>query len=254
MQLWAIAANTYRENIRDRVLYSIVFFAVLVLCASLVMEEITIGDQDKVVRSVALGAIRAFGSVMSIFLGIGLVYKEIEKKTVYTIVSKPIARWVFIVGKYLGLMGVIVTMIALMAGLYILLMLTQHGPPATSVYASWWMLTVELGLLTAWAILFSSYSAPITAASFSIAVFVIGHLADDIWRFGLQAESEQVRQFAGVLYWFLPNLSVFNVHDLAVHHLPIPVEQLIGATGYGLGYTVVVLTLAVWVFSGRDFK
>ena len=146
MQLWAIAANTYRENIRDRVLYSIVFFAVLVLCASLVMEEITIGDQDKVVRSVALGAIRAFGSVMSIFLGIGLVYKEIEKKTVYTIVSKPIARWVFIVGKYLGLMGVIVTMIALMAGLYILLMLTQQGPPAASVYASWWMLTVELGL------------------------------------------------------------------------------------------------------------
>ena len=147
MQLWAIAANTYRENIRDRVLYSIVFFAVLVLCASLVMEEITIGDQDKVVRSVALGAIRAFGSVMSIFLGIGLVFREIEKKTVYTIVSKPIARWVFIVGKYLGLMGVIVTMIALMAGLYILLMLAQQGPPAASVYASWWMLTVELGLL-----------------------------------------------------------------------------------------------------------
>ena len=85
-------------------------------------------------------------------------------------------------------------------------------------------------------------------------MFVIGHLADDIWRFGLQAESEQVRQFAGILYWFLPNLSVFNVHDLAVHHLPIPTEQLIGATGYGLGYTVAVLTLAVWVFSGRDFK
>lgn len=254
MQLWAIAANTYRENIRDRVLYSIVFFAVLVLCASLVMEEITIGDQDKVVRSVALGAIRAFGSVMSIFLGIGLVYKEIEKKTVYTIVSKPIARWVFIVGKYLGLMGVILTMIALMAGLYVTLMLTQQGPPALSVYESWWMLTVELGLLTAWAILFSSYSAPITAASFSIAVFIIGHLADDIWRFGLQAESEQVRQIAGILYWFLPNLSVFNVHDLAVHHLPIPLTQLLHATGYGLGYTAVVLSLAVWVFSGRDFK
>ena len=118
MQLWAIAANTYRENIRDRVLYSIVFFAVLVLCASLVMEEITIGDQDKVVRSVALGAIRAFGSVMSIFLGIGLVYKEIEKKTVYTIVSKPIARWMFVLGKYLGLMAVIAAQLALMALLY----------------------------------------------------------------------------------------------------------------------------------------
>ncbi|MCB9760421.1 MAG: ABC transporter permease [Alphaproteobacteria bacterium] len=253
-QLLAIAANTFRESIRDRILYSLVFFAVLMLFTSLALEEITVGDQDKVVRSVALGAIRLFGSVVSVFLGIGLVYKEIERKTIYTIASKPIPRWLFVVGKYAGLMAVIAVLIGLMGAIYLVLITVQQGFPGGGVFLSWGMLYVELALLTAWAILFSSYSSPITASSFSLAVFVIGHLADDLWLFGQQAESETVRKLSEVIYWVLPNFSVFNIHGLVIHDLPIPAGQVLGALGYGVGYTAAVLAVACMVFNTRDFK
>jgi len=253
-RLIAIATNTFREAIRDRILYSILFFAALVLVTSLAMREITIGDQDKVVRSVALGAIRLFGSIISIFLGIGLVYKELERKTIYTIASKPIPRWLFILGKYAGLMGVIAVELALMGGLYVVLMSTQQGFPEASVFISWIMLYMELALLTAWALLFSTYSAPTTAASFSLAIFVIGHLADDVWLFGSQAESELIQQASRVIYWVLPNFQLFNASDLAVHEFPIPAAHFWGAMGYGAGYIAIVLAAACAIFATRDFK
>ena len=253
-RLYAIAVNTFREAIRDRILYSILFFGALVLLTSLAMQELTLGDQDKVVRSIAQGAIRLFGSVIAIFLGIGLVFKELERKTIYTIASKPIPRWLFILGKYVGLMGVIAAELGLMALLYIVLMTVQQGFPASSVFVSWVMLYMELGLLTAWAILFSSYSTPTTAAAFTLAIFAIGHSADDIWMFGQKAESESVRAFSEYLYYVLPNLGVFNATDLAVHHMPIPTEQFLWAMGYGVGYSAVVLGAAALVFSRRDFK
>ncbi len=253
-RLYAIAVNTFREAIRDRILYSILFFGALVLLISLTMREITIGDQDKVVRSIALGAIRLFGSIIAIFLGIGLVFKELERKTIYTIASKPIPRWLFILGKYAGLMGVIAAELLLMGGLYVALMSTQQGFPATSVFVSWGLLYIELGLLTAWAILFSSYSTPTTAASFSLATFAIGHTADDIKMFASQAQSEVMKQLAEVVYWVLPNFEVFNVSELAVHSQPVPGDYILTALGYGLGYTAAVLAAAVAVFSRRDFK
>ncbi|MCB9795175.1 MAG: ABC transporter permease [Alphaproteobacteria bacterium] len=253
-QLMAIATNTFRESVRDRVLYSIVFFAVLVLITSVMVKEITIGDQEKIVRSVALGAIRLASAVVSIFLGIGLVYKEIERKTIYTIASKPTPRWLFILGKYLGLMGVIVVQLLLMAALYVGLMTAEQGFPGASVFLSWGMLILEMALLTAWAILFSSYSSPVIATLFTVAVLVVGHLADDLKNYAAMADSELAKQVADALYWILPNFSIFNVHDLAVYHLPIPGQQLLGATIYGLSYTAVVLAAAMLVFQRRDFK
>jgi len=253
-RLYAIAVNTFREAIRDRVLYSILFFGVLVLLTSLAMQELTLGDQDKVVRSIAQGAIRMFGSIIAIFLGIGLVFKELERKTIYTIASKPIPRWMFIQGKYFWLLSVISAELGLLALLYVVLMTVQQGFPASSVFVSWVMLYMELGLLTAWAILFSTYSTPTTAAAFTMAVFAIGHTADDIWLFGQKADSEAVRQMSEALYWVLPNLGVFNASNLSIHHMPIPLSQFLTAMGYGLGYTAVVLALATVVFSRRDFK
>ncbi len=253
-QLFALATNTFREAIRDRILYSLLFFAGLLLLVALAMQEFTIGDQDKVVRSAALGAIRLFGSVISIFLGIGLVYKEIERKTIYTIASKPLSRWLFVLGKYLGLMGVIAVQLMLMALLYVVLLTVQQGFPQSGVFLSWGLLYLELALLTAWALLFSTYSSPTVATAFALSIYVIGHLADDIALFGRQSDSESVRGLAEVVYWVLPNFEVFNAAPLAAHNLPVPTEMITGAVAYGLGYTAVVLVIAMMVFSTRDFK
>ena len=253
-RLFAIAHNTFRETMRDRVLYSLLFFAGLVLVTSLVLEEVTIGDADKVVRSVGMGAIRIFGSVFAIFLGVGLVYKELERKTIYTIASKPIPRWIFVLGKYFGLMGVIVVNVALMGVLFLGVTSYQQGFVGSGVFVAWGLLIVELGLLTAWSLLFSTYSSPTVAATFSIAVFVIGHLADDIWLYGTVAQSETVRATAEAVYWVLPNFSVFDVSDLAVHGLPMDSGQVLLAVAYGVGYASAVLAAACLVFQGRDFK
>lgn len=253
-KLWALAHNTFREAVRDRILYSILFFAVGVIGLSLLMQEITVGDRDKVVRSVAQGAIAAFGSIISMFLGISLVWGEVEKKTVYTILSKPISRWLFVLGKYLGMMMTLTAVVAIMLAVYTVLLSIQQGFPPPIVYVSAALLIVELMLLTGWATLFSTYSAPTTAAAFTLAVFVIGHLADDIWIYGNQLDNPGAQSVARVLYWALPNFEMFNIRGHAVHELPIPWEQVWGATAYGLCYTAGVLGLAMLVFERRDLK
>lgn len=253
-RIWALAHNTFREAVRDRVLYSILFFAVGVIALSLAMQEITVGDRDKVVRSVAQGAIAAFGSLISIFLGISLVFKEVERKTVYTILSKPISRWTFVLGKYLGMMMTLAVQVAVMMVVYTVLLTIQQSFPPAVVFVAAMMLMFELMLLTAWATLFSTYSAPTTAAAFTLAVFIIGHLADDIWSFGSQLENPAAVEISRFLYWVLPNFEMFNIRQYAVHELPIPWDQVMGSMAYGLCYTAGVLGLAMLVFERRDLK
>ena len=253
-RLVALAVNTFREAVRDRILYSILFFGVGVIVFSLALEEITIGDQAKVVRSVGQGAIDLFGSVIAMFLGVSLVWKELDKKTIYTILSKPIPRWMFILGKYLGLMLTLTVEVLVLLAIYCGLMVAVQTFPPGVVFVSVGMLLLELMLLTAWATLFSSYSEPTTASAFTLAIFVIGHLADDIWLFGSQSDSEAVQSISRVLYWMLPNFEVFNTRAAAVHELPIPWEQVGAATGYGLAYTAAVLAAAMLIFQRRDVK
>ena len=252
--LWALATNTFREAVRDRVLYSILFFAVGVLALSLVVEDITIGDQAKVVRSVAQGSVDVFGAIIAMFLGVSVIHKELERKTVYTVLSRPLPRWRFVFGKYVGLMLTLVVEIAVLVFVYSLFMLSRNDLPDGTFMVSMGMLVAELALLTAWATLFSAYSAPTTAAAFTLAVFVIGHLADDIWLYGNQAESESVRSVARALYWMLPNFEVFSIRDAAVHKLAVPWDRVCTGLLYGFGYTAAVLGAAVAVFQNKDVK
>ena len=170
-RLWALCVNTFREAVRDRVLHSILFFAVGVVIFSLALKEVTIGDQAKVVRSIGQSGIDFFASVIAMFLGISSIWKELEKKTIYTLLSKPIPRWMFLLGKYCGLMLTIVVEVVLLTCLYSLLMLAQQSFPPPVFFASIALLLVELMLITAWSILFSSYSAPTTATAFMLATF-----------------------------------------------------------------------------------
>ena len=253
-RLLALASNTFKEAIRDRVLYSLLFFAVLVLVGSLAVENITIGDQEKVVRSFAFGAMRFFSAIMALFLGVGLVYKELERKTIYTIASKPIPRWLFLMGKFTGLMAVLAVQLGAMALLYVLLMGLSQGLPSESFYSALFLLFVELGLLVAWAILFSTYSAPTTASLFSLAIFFIGNLADDIWHYGQKAESESLRALSEWLYWLLPNFEILNGTPAVVHEQALSSARLSASLCYGIGYTLAVRCVAILVFSKRDFK
>ena len=249
-----IATNTFREAVRDRVLHSILFFAVLLLCLSLALREVAIGDTEKVVRGVALGGTSLLAAVIAVFLGVGLVYKEIEKKTIYTLASKPMPRWQLLLGKYLGLWLTLAAEVGLLTAFYSVILGMQQGLPSVHVYVAMGMLMVELSLLTAWATLFSTFAAPMTASAFTICIYLIGHFADDLRLFGERADPGAFKTMVEVLYRVVPNLEAFNIRTEAVHGVAVPAGELAWSTAYGVGYTVAVLAVAMWIFERRDFK
>lgn len=254
MVIWTLALNTFREAVRDRVLHSIFFFAVVTVCASLLLKDVTLGDQDKIVRSIAEGGIDLFASLIAMFLGISIIWKELEKKTVFTILSKPMPRWQFVIGKYLGLNLTIWVEIVLLSLMYVLLMVFQQDFPSMIFFVSMGLLVMELMLLTAWATLFSTYSAPTTASAFTISIFTIGHLADDLWLLGSKSDSLFLEQIVHFIYWVVPNFEVLSIRELSVHERVIPWAQVGSAVGYGAVYSAVVLMVAVMLFNRKDIR
>ena len=188
MKILTIARNTFREAIRDRILYNLLFFALLMIAISLLIATLTVGEQSKIIIDIGLGSINIFGALIAIFLGIGLIIKEIEKKTIYNILSKPVPRYQFIAGKYLGLLITILVNIAIMgAGLYLILIANEFrwGHDLSNINFDIWkaiyMIFIELMVVTALALMFSTFSSSSTlSAIFTIAVYFIGHLTEEL--------------------------------------------------------------------------
>ncbi|PYT06796.1 MAG: hypothetical protein DMF49_10110 [Acidobacteria bacterium] len=248
----AIALNTFREAIRDRVLYLLLFFALALITASRVVSMLTVGSEEKIIKDLGLAAIELFGVLTAVLIGVGLVFKEIEKRTVHVLLSRPVRRWHFLVGKYLGLSLVLAVNCLLMtAGLYLVLL--AHGDPDPWLLPAIGLLFLEQLVMTAVALLFSSFSSPILSSVFTLSVYAVGHLS---WSFRLLRE--RVPQQAGkllcdALYYGLPNLERFNIKGEAVHHFPVAASELGLAACYGAGWAVLLMAIACGVFARRDF-
>ncbi len=253
MKIKAIALNTFREAIRDRVLYLLLFFALTSLLFSRLLALLTVGDRIKIVTDVGLASISLFGALMAILMGTGLVYKEIDKKTIYTLLSKPIHRHQFLLGKYFGLVLTLFVMLSLMTAIFFIIYFLHALKIEWSMLIALFYIFLELCLITAVALFFSCFSTPILSSIFSLAFYLIGHLS---W--GLEALFKKMTPGVGkvtaqILYTLLPDLENFNFKTEIVHHLPIPPQVLIYSTIYGISYTVFVLFLAILVFRKRDF-
>jgi ABC-type transport system involved in multi-copper enzyme maturation permease subunit len=252
MKTAAIATNTFREAIRDRILYLLLAFAILMIASSRVLGLLTVGAEEKIVKDIGLASLSLFGVATAIFVGVGLVFKEIEKRTVYTLVSKPIARSQFILGKYLGLAMVLGVNLSIMTGVFYLL-LAWRGWMDAGITRAVILIFVELLLVTAIAILFSSFSTPILSSLFTVTCYVIGHLSWGLLMLADRIQGGFGRGVCRVLYWVLPNLEALNVKGMVVHGEAIPWGRVADGCVYGLSYTALVLALAVLVFRRRDF-
>lgn len=253
MKIRAIAGITFKEAKRDRILYLLFFFAAVGIIASRVLAILTVGEQIKIIKDVGLASISIFGVLMAVLIGTGLVYKEIDKKTIFTLLSKPLHRAQFILGKFLGLVLTLFVMTLCMTAIFLALLYlhTQRFEGAMLVAIGY--IFLELVLITAVAILFSTFSTPILSSLFSLAFYLIGHLS---W--GLELIMQKMRPGAGrtlvrVLYTVLPDLENFNFKTEVVHGLPIPSAIYIPSLFYGLFYTAFILGLAILVFRKRDF-
>ena len=254
-KIFAIALNTFRESIRDRVYYSLLIFAVLMLGFSMVLGNLTLGDPVKIVKDFGLGAISLFGTLIAIFVGIGLVYKEMEKKTIYLILSKPVGRGQFLLGKYLGLsITLIIEVVVMSLGLFLLLVLVYEQPAPWSLFKAILPIWFELQLMLAVALLFSAWSSPFLSGLFTLSIFIIGHLTKDLLVLAGKSEDAAFQMLAKVLYYVFPNLENLNFKVQVVHGLPIPATDFILALSYAFFYTCAILTLAVVIFRSRDIR
>ena len=249
----AIAINTFREAIRDRILYLLLVFALVMIMASRVVGVLTVGDEDKIIKDFGLSAIELAGVLTAIFVGVGLVFKEIERRTIFTIVTRPIHRHQFIFGKYLGLALTLFVNTAIMtAGYYGLLLTRGAADPRLLVAVA--LCFVEFLLVTAVAIFFSSFSTPILSGIFTLSVYALGQLS---WSFNLLRDRLGTgwgASVCGAFYHIVPNLSRLNIKGEVVHGLPLPPGLAAWSALYGLAWSLLILVAAALVFSRRDFQ
>ena len=180
--VFAIARNAFREAVRDRVLYNLVIFVLLLTATAISIGELSGGQERKIIADLGLSAILLFGVFIAIFVGVGLVYKEIERRTVYSIFSKPVGRGQFLVGKYLGLcLTLLVNVIVMGAGVSLALAYVSRGwdPLILSIWPAIFLIYLELMILTAVALLFSAFSSPALSALLTFLIFIIGHFSAD---------------------------------------------------------------------------
>lgn len=250
-----IALNAFREAVRDRVLYNLVLFVLLLTAAAIFLGELTAGQEARTIVNLGLSAMLLFGAFISIFVGVSLVSKEIEKRTVYSIFSKPIGRGEFIVGKYLGLcLTLLVNVLVMGVGVSLALFYVGGKSLAFSIWGAVFLIFLELTILTAVAVLFSSFSSPALSALLSFFVFVIGHFSASLNDLAKNLGSQFAKIFFGIIYYLLPNLSHFTFIANASHGDFPPTPMIFGAIGYAVVYVGILLVITVRIFSRRNFK
>lgn len=252
---FSIAQNTFREAVRDRVLYNLVLFVLLITACSILLGEITDGQEARTIVNIGLNAMLLFGVFIAIFVGVALVSKEIEKRTVYAIFAKPVTRPQFIIGKYLGLVLTLLVNIAVMGvGLTLALLYVGGGPMALSIWGAIFLIFLELTIITAVAILFSSFSSPALSALLTFFVFIIGHMSASLRDLAANIDSRVTTYFFEIVYYVLPNFANYSFRTEAANGLVPNGVMLVGGVAYAVVYTAILLTITVTIFSKRNFK
>ena len=255
-RLSAITLNTFREAVRDRVLYNLILFVLLLVASAPLFSQISIGMERLILVNVGLSSISLFGVVIAIFIGIGLVSKEIEKRTLYTILSRPVRRWEFIAGKYSGLLLTLVVNTALMTvGVYIALFFSADGLKRAdaALLIAVYFIILQLMMMIGITLLFSSFSSPIFSAIFAFALFVIGTFAEDLRNFAALAHGV-AGWLATAAAYAVPNFASLNVISQVAHEQPIGGRLVMFNTLYAVLYSVAATSAAVLIFERRNLK
>lgn len=265
--IFLVAGAVFRESVRDRVPYSMMVFAILLMAASYLISQLTAGQDMKIVKDLGLAALSMFGLLIAVFLGIGLVSKEVERKSIFGLLTKPVSRAQFILGKYAGLVGTLIINLGVMTVAYYAVlgyMLYVSSPVARAAWPApaldprlliaVVLIVAELALVTAIALFFSTFSSPLLSTLLTLGFWVAGHFNADLRNFGTVVDSAPVVTVARALYYVIPNLAPFDVKAEVVHGLPVGADHVLLTLLYAVVYSSVLLTAAITIFRRRDFK
>lgn len=252
MRILAVAQNTFRESVRDKVLYVLLFFAATAILGSKALGWISIGQDIKIMKDISLAAVLVFGVLISIFVGTTLVHKEIDKRTLYTILARPMRRYEFVLGKYLGLaflLGLVTVIMTVCAAAYIVAL---GGSVGAVFFLAALLIYLELLLITAFAILLSSLTSPILGALVVFSIFVLGHATRVLIDLPPQFDGTAAKQVLKSIYYVVPNFSNFNIRAEAANGISVSAAYAAWAIIYGVLYTGLLLALASFIFERKD--
>ncbi len=254
LRIWTIATNTVREAIRSKLLYTLLFFSILLIATGVLLSTLSYVERERILQDVGLAAIRLFGAGIAIFVGVGLIHNEVERRTIQTILSKPLSRAEFLLGKFVGLVLTVWLQLLIMGAAFVAVSMISGAPVDAGHAAAILLIGVELMLIVAVATLFSSFTTPLLASLFSVGLYAVGHLTRDLRQLGEQADLENVGRAAALLHRLLPDLESFNLTIQATHGLPISASEIWLPVLYGLGYSGILLGIATFFFERRDFR
>jgi Cu-processing system permease protein len=255
--IWVVATNTFREAVRDRVLYNLVFFALLMMGAAILVGQISIGIEESVIVSLGLTAISVIGIFIAVFIGVGLVSKEMDKRTLYALLAKPVERWQFLVGKFAGLvMTLTVNTAAMTVGLYLALSMVKHPLTRSDWYlvVAVYLILLKLALIVALAMLFSCFTSPFLAILFTVGLYITGLFAQELRAMkAVNLSAPAMKMFRGISY-LLPNFKNFNVMAAVAHGRGVPGIIVLQNSAYAVLYGAMVLAAAAMIFSRKNLK
>jgi Cu-processing system permease protein len=252
-----VALNTFREAVRDRVLYSLVFFALLMIAAAILVGQISIGIEDTVIVTLGLSAISMIGLLIAVFIGVALVSKEMDKYTLYALLAKPVRRWEFLLGKFGGLVLTLAVNTAAMAlGLLVAMLYVKHSLERSEVgvMVAVYFILLKLALVVALALLFSCFTTPLLAILFTVGLYIVGLYVQELRDMPFDLMSPAMSSLTKWLSYLLPNFENFNVMAMAAHGRKVPGALILQNTLYAVIYSTIVLTTAAAVFSRRNLK
>ncbi|MBI1389239.1 MAG: hypothetical protein GC154_12405 [bacterium] len=255
-----IAFNTYKEAVRNKVFYILVVFAVGLLMLALLLATLSLGEDDRIIKDVGLSAINWFGLLLAVFVGVNLIYDELDKRTIYTIIASGATRWQFILGKFLGFFMTVTAMVAVMGFLLCTLIAFWPGSNITpTLILALILFLFEMMIVIGFAILFSSFSTPVLSAVLTLMCWIIGHLSEDLLEWSKQLSDKGSPAVAALLkglYYIIPNLELYNIKQEVVY------REDIGQLGYtvllhpiyAVCATAILLLITIVTFNWRDFK
>ncbi len=252
-----LAFVTVREALRRKLAVNLLVFAVALVAASLVMSRLTFGEQYQIIVSIALSAMEVFGTLIAAFLGAGLVAGDVERRTVYPIVAKPVSRAQYVAGRYIGLVATTTLNLAVMALVFIGVLAIYLGGLGflrqTPILVTLVTIALQFAMIAGVAVLFSSFTTSTLSAIFTLSLVVAGHLASDLVRYWATLGS-----FAGwagkALYLAVPNLEALNFKEAMIYKDAVPAGPVVMALVYGILYSTGVVGLAAAIFTRRDLR
>lgn len=254
MRIWAIARNTFKETVRNRIMMNILFFGIGLILLSLVVGDWSMYQQVKVIKDIGLASMSVFGLLIAIFIGIRLMVQELEQRTIYVIASKPILRWEILVGKYIGLGITLAMNLIFMTLFFWITLFLVEGSVDFSLISAILLIYIEILLVVAFALFFSMLTSPTISAICTLIIYIVGHLSEFLWEFVRIYPDQGYHWLLKIFYIILPNLEKLNLKLAAVAYIPYPPHALEYGILYGVSYILFILIITIVIFNKKDLK